>query len=401
MAYRTCRLIPGLIALFACTSPAADRQHGAAVDSAGIQVVTGVPHDSAYVHEAAVLTIGADEGGPEYAFTEIALAARVPTGNVLVADARDLSLRWYSATGQFLFSAGRPGEGPGEFRRIAQVALTPGGGVAVFDSRLQRVTWFSPEGEYLADVAVELPNARMIGADADTGVVFLSYRETPSELSSAGTLVRSPVDVVDSRSGTLTRISRVAEHEQIVVLFTTSAGSAGRVSYDVPLSAPVLAGAMSTGFVIADAPNNQLVYRARDGRVLKIARVAGFTPRSITVAERNGYVYQVVTSLNTSDQDRTRAAERAARERLAMLDSDRRLPAMDRLIVAEKDEVWVRDYNPGAAERWRHYDSHGNLVGVVVFPKDFSLTSVSEMGFAGFALNPLGVPIVQVFGRLR
>jgi hypothetical protein len=398
----TCRiplLIAASTALFACTQTTADSP-SAVTDSAGIRIVTGATHGSARVQEPPVLTIGTDDHGPEYLFTEIVLAARLPTDHVVVADSRELSLRWYSAAGEFLFSAGREGEGPGEFRRITHVTVTPGGGVAVFDSGLNRVSWFSPEGAYLASSAVDVPNARMIGADS-TGAVFLTFHEAPSEPTSAGTLVRSPVDIVDSRSGTLTRSSSVAEHEQIVVLFTTSAGSRGRVSYDVPLSAPVMAGLTSTGYVIADATTNQLVYRARDGRVLQIARVADWTPRSISGGDRNDYVNRVVSSLNVSDPERNRAAERAARERLSMLGSDRRLPAMDHLIVGEDDEVWVRDYAPGASERWRHYDSAANLVAVVEFPEGFVLTGVSGSSLTGYTLSTLGVPTVQVYDRSR
>lgn len=399
----TCRMtlmIAAATALFACAPTTGDRPD-AVTDSAGIRIVTGAKHNSARVQEPPMLTIGTDDDGPEYLFTEIALAARLPTGHVVVADSRELSLRWYSAAGEFLFSAGRQGDGPGEFRRITRVTVTPGGGVAVFDSGLSRVSWFSPEGAYLATVTVDVPNARMIGADPDTGAVFLGFREAPSQPTPAGTLVRSPVDIVDSRSGTLTRVPGVAEHEQIVVLFTTSAGSQGRVSYDVPLSAPVMAGATSTGYVIADASTNQLVYRARDGRVLQIARVADWTPRSISGGDRNDYVNRVVASLNASDPGQIRAAERAARERLSMLDSDRRLPAMDHLIVGENDEVWVRDYAPGASERWRSYDASANLVGVVEFPEGFVLTGVSSSSLTGYRLSSLGVPAVHVYERSR
>src|SRR5688572_10255310 len=94
-------------------------------DSAGITIIDNASPlwtDSAAawrMDETPSLEIGVVEGAPEYQFSGIRRALRLPNGEFLIADGGSRELRFYDAGGNHLRSSGRAGEGPGEFRVIS------------------------------------------------------------------------------------------------------------------------------------------------------------------------------------------------------------------------------------------------------------------------------------------
>ena len=63
-------------------------------------------------------------------------------------------LLWLGQTGDVLATWGRPGDGPGEFRRVERIGLMAGR-VRVFDTALRRVTWFTTDGSVVGTKAFE------------------------------------------------------------------------------------------------------------------------------------------------------------------------------------------------------------------------------------------------------
>lgn len=68
-----------------------------------------------------------------------------PAGGFLVTDTREAQVRRYGSEGQLLWSAGRRGEGPGEYRTPSTVARLPDGRVLVGD-RSGRITYLDSAG---------------------------------------------------------------------------------------------------------------------------------------------------------------------------------------------------------------------------------------------------------------
>ena len=66
-------------------------------------------------------------------------------GDVLVADRDAPTLRMFDKTGRLLWTVGRPGAGPGEYRYTIRAALGPNGSVHVVDMHLRRLTRLAPD----------------------------------------------------------------------------------------------------------------------------------------------------------------------------------------------------------------------------------------------------------------
>ena len=74
---------------------------------------------------------------------------RTGDGRIVLANRGTYELRWYDVEGRFLWSAGRRGEGPGEFRWLTWATLFEGDSVLAYDSQLRRASIFSPAGEFV------------------------------------------------------------------------------------------------------------------------------------------------------------------------------------------------------------------------------------------------------------
>ncbi len=85
-------------------------------------------------------------GGPFHHPTDVALSA---SGDIYVSDGyRNCQVHKYSADGEFLFSWGEPGDGPGQFRLVHSVWEAKGR-VYVADRENHRIQIFTPQEEFL------------------------------------------------------------------------------------------------------------------------------------------------------------------------------------------------------------------------------------------------------------
>ena len=95
-------------------------------------------------------------GGPgapaRHEFQRIDGARRLPDGRIVVADGGTGTIRMFGADGSLLWSAGRAGDGPGEYRLIEDVGVGPGDSIWVFDFGLRRFTILTFDGEAVRTV---------------------------------------------------------------------------------------------------------------------------------------------------------------------------------------------------------------------------------------------------------
>lgn len=95
------------------------------------------------------LRIGSADGPVETQFGSVSGIALDGDGAVYVADGRNYEVRKFDHTGQFMFSFGGQGSGPGEFSKIDGLAVLTDSRVAVVDGTGNRLSLFdSSTGEY-------------------------------------------------------------------------------------------------------------------------------------------------------------------------------------------------------------------------------------------------------------
>ena len=149
-----------LLTSAACdTAPAP--MHTIHTDSAGIPIaISAAPHwgpgDGWTVDAEPLVEIGTVSGAPEYQFSEVVAAVRLSDGDIVVADRGASELRSYDATGAFQWSAGRSGEGPGEFESLDFLGATAGDSLVTYDERLLRAQMFDSDGVLRRTIRVAL-----------------------------------------------------------------------------------------------------------------------------------------------------------------------------------------------------------------------------------------------------
>ena len=153
-----------LLAITACKPDSApDITHTLHTDSAGIPIATAVtplwgPGEGWTVDPEPVVEIGTVMGDREYEFAKVVAAVRLSNGDIVVADYGASELRRYDAEGVFMWSAGREGEGPGEFESLDFVGAMPGDSLVTYDWVLMRIQVFDPDGRLVRTLRAELPS---------------------------------------------------------------------------------------------------------------------------------------------------------------------------------------------------------------------------------------------------
>jgi hypothetical protein len=93
------------------------------------------------------LRIGEAEGDPSYLFGRVAGVEVDDEGTIYVLDGQAREVKVYDASGTFLRSFGRPGEGPGELTGPQALFWGPEGHLWVHDPRAARFTAFTTDGD--------------------------------------------------------------------------------------------------------------------------------------------------------------------------------------------------------------------------------------------------------------
>lgn len=86
-----------------------------------------------HLSEQPIQKIGEVEGDSDKVLGTVAGAVRLQSGVLVVADGVNLNVRFYSPSGNLLRTAGRRGDGPGEFRTILSIRRCHGDQVYVYD----------------------------------------------------------------------------------------------------------------------------------------------------------------------------------------------------------------------------------------------------------------------------
>jgi hypothetical protein len=140
--------------------------------------VTLVPVDS----------IGQEMGDSNYVFGMINTADFTSDGNLVVGDLLRMKILMYSPEGEFLYSGGSQGEGPGQFGSPTGMFPTPDGGVAVSDRNGSKIIFYDSCLHLKRELGGFLPNPPNQLALLDDGAVvgtMLSFNRAGGDIANA------------------------------------------------------------------------------------------------------------------------------------------------------------------------------------------------------------------------
>lgn len=362
-------LAAGVVCCLGCATPDAG-ERVTLRDSAGVKIVeNSAPAwgDSAewLVSPAPLLEIGAPGAPSDQEFQRVDGARRLPDGRIVVADGGAGTVHMFSPEGTLLWSAGRPGDGPGEYRLIESLGVGPGDSIWVFDFGLRRFTILTFGGETVRTVSLggELSAVGALGRLPDGRFVV---REFWSGAAGGGALRsglrRDPAAIaLLAPDGTLADTTALVRGREVFLR-----SEDGRAVMSAPLFARTAVAAVRGGRVIAgDQERFELqVYDTR-GTLERSIRILGL---DLSIATSD------IDRLIEEETARRPASERAGLRRdLESMDVPPTRPAFGDILVDEDGSIWAAEYVrwPRVPRAWTVVDPEGHWLGTIPMPDRF------------------------------
>lgn len=395
--------------------PAA-RAYGQAVrDSAGVRIVENarplLPAARSWrVDPRPEVDIGGNEataGDTLYEFVRVNGAVRLSDGRIVVAVDGSLTLRFYDARGRFVRSAGRDGDGPGEFRQLMGLHALRGDTLFVTD--LGEVEYYTGDGRFARRGASRATNDQGYvwpGAVFDDGsYVGLDWNDTRAV--PAGRQVRSlPLVRVSADGQRHDTIATLPAMEQVF----DGRGPFGRQVVFAP-AASVAAGRdrFYHGFPI----RYEITVFDRNGSVLSVIRRAA-TRQRVTEAEREAYRSHTLQAA-LSDPYHPTTRERAERS-IAQTVFAEEYPFFADLLADRTGHLWVKHYDyrdrfmiPGRSStrtiavptRWDVFDPRGAWLCTVELPARFTPFEIGADYVVGLARDTDDIEQVHLYRLLK
>ncbi len=365
-------------------------------DSAGIEIVESRASSDASttwrVDEVPLLEIGLEDGPPEYQFSGVEGALRLPDGHVVVADAGSREIRFFDADGRFLSASGRRGDAPGEYREIIGLGYGPGDSIWIFDYGKRRFTVLTADGEVARTLTLDptLANVAAVGRLEDGSFVVREFWSAGGRGAAAIRLGlgRDPAAVARyARDGArMDTIGLFLGRE--VYIYTED----GRGVMSTPLFAHITSAAVHADDVfIGDQKKFEVGVYTADGTLRRIIRLADVDLR-VTRDDIERAIEQRLASVPEEQRVGMRA-------QLDAMDVPATRPAYGCLLVDSQGALWVGDYAPYPEDPviWRVFDTRGRFVTTVQMPERSRVFDVGADWILGVVRDDFDVERIHLY----
>jgi len=386
------------LALAACGNQAAGPGF-TTTDSAGVTIVDNLT--PSWTEAAAwqvtadpLLDLGGDEAGRAATeFDNVSGVILLPDGGVVTADGSSV-VRAFNADGSVRWQAGRPGDGPGEFRLIASIGNGPADSIWVYDFSNRRFTILSADGTVVRTVAfnAQLSSPMGIARLADGEFVLRELWGSPPKTAPTTGMTRDPAAVVrlPADGGPVDTVAVYPGREVWVSVEN------GRGVMNTPLFSRNSEVAASGSRIVAgdQAAFAIDVFDAGSGRRRSI-RLEGLD-LMVRPAAVQSAINEAVEEVSAADQP----GRRSFLEHVPVPDQQ---PAFGGILLALTGEIWVSEYVPPPRRpaNWYVFDSDGRWLGRVAVPEQFVPADVSADRVAGVWRDELDVEHIRVYPLVR
>lgn len=358
------------VLLAACgDSPARTTTATVVRDSAGVAIVEN-PAEAAdslgwRIASRPELDVGGGATPSNQLFQALA-ATRLSDGRVVVANSGTHELRFYGPDGRHLLSAGRQGDGPGEFRHLGWVGRLAGDTLAAWDDVQGRLSVFDPRGRFArAFTPRDLPGVfpRLHGAFADGSLVLATGMDL-ARLPAAGQVWRdSALFVRVGHAGErLGDLGRFPGTEQFAAL--PPGGRGNFIVNTRPFARRTVTAVRGDRLYVGTGHRYEVAVYDASGKLEGVIRKEH---RSLPVTSKDREDYQA--SLVNLGGEQARRDEERMRESAPYPDV---MPPYTGLRVDPDGYVWVeeavRPGERGAGVPWSVFDPEGRLLGSLRIP---------------------------------
>ncbi len=341
--------------------------------------------------------IGVSTGAEEYQLYRVANALRLKNGYVVVANAGTSELRIYDSGGHHLLSFGSPGDGPGQFRGVAWITVAGQDSLLTWDPSSARLSFFGLDGKFLGSSTVSAPNGQIpaiLGAWEDR-LLLGKLRSTTTEFSEG--LVRDtvPYVAIDFSGDILYTLGEYEDREYYSRV--SAAGPRVRTAgVTVPFARNGRTAVAPDGYYFGTGQSYEITYFSRKGDPRRVIR-RFVQNRPVTDDIKRQWVQQFVGQSSTGDirdmQDRM----------LESVPFPETLPAYRDLLTDDEGNLWVRDYTVSGDEAvaWHVFNTSGEWMGGVRFPRGFEPTSIGHEYVLGILRDELEIEHVQMYDLVK
>ncbi|WP_419940645.1 hypothetical protein [Candidatus Palauibacter sp.] len=390
---------------------------GTEYDSAGVKVVTN-PRVGVWTRGTAWrverdLTIGTETGMPEYQFGRVVDVEVRPDGRIYALDQMSARVRVFNSRGEYLFSFGGLGEGPGELSNheplgALAVLADSAGDLLVVDRVSNRLNRFTGDGEFLGYVDLGVQSGRVepiVSAVLPNGdhLVHRVVRDTWNGILRVGSRDGRILDTLlafslQPRAWGLAQRNAQGRTEALMHSPLWAILPDGRV----------VAGRSDQSSFQVWGPNKRLemvVRRHEENPVLSESGQERYLDRLMEIWE---------TMFKDEGESEEWVEEQIGRGREVYIPPER-LPAVTGFAWGPEGTIWVRAARPVELMTWhvlyarppvrefwsRNWDvfsADGRLLGTVVLPPRFTLLRIRGLYIYGVEEDDLGVQRVV---RLR
>jgi hypothetical protein len=371
-------------------------------DSAGVRIVESLDPQWGEVPAWDIGTepmtvIGVAEGREAHQLYRIAGATRLSDGTVVVANAGTHELRAFSESGEHRWSAGRQGEGPGEFQSLTWMHRIEGDSLLSFDQRLDRLTIYDGSGNLVRSFKVGGSND--VGAfprlPLHGGRLFASARTLfqASQLES-GVRRDSAQGLMFSMTGEL--LDTVGVFPGTDTYLETDGRSITVVEY--PFGRSTYYAASGSQLYVGDNAAYEIRTYSPRGVLERVIRRRG-VEKAITGTLLKDRIEEILEGIE-SDGYRRRVEQ--IYDDLPTREG--RLPAYSEIAADTDGYLWVREYpEPGElGNAWDVFGPGGRWLGSVQMPADLDVLEIGIGYVLGVWESELGVEQIRlypVFGR--
>ncbi len=387
----------GVTVTIACDS-STDRMGFVARDSATVMILDHPTLDTTRASQLVFpaspsVRIGVVDGEAAYQLFRVGHAYRRADGTIVVTNSGTAEVRAYDDQGQWQWSSGRHGGGPGEFMFLAWAQPYRGDSIVAFDGSSGRVSVLSPRGVYVRSFQPkapgDYPRATVLGSFAD-GSVLASYGVRPVAASDS-TRAERPMQqygIFDAEGGFVRAVGDFVADEQ----FVWADGS--RVSVGgVPFGRVTATTVLDTLFVVGD--NTAFEARAYDqrGSLKQILRVGlDRQPLGREVADRHR-----AAALEEIPESPFRPVQERA---LQATPYPSHYPYYGDVVVSRSRRAYWIQSAPQFGEvsdRWLVFEHDGAYRGWYAIPRPVRLTDAGDRFVVGIATDQMGVQYVEVY----
>ena len=378
-------------------------------DSAGVAIVESVGQ-GAWTEENGLRIVGEPTvrlGGPrtkEFSFDQVADALVIADSLFIVANRGSGELVFFDSGGDWRYTVGRIGGGPGEFSRLRAIEILPEGHLVAFDSGHRRISVFEVTGELVRTMPL---------AGALRGGVAMAI----GWLESGTFVARTMEPGVDAMPdlGQWRRMDSMAEvlvldenglpfgdpirvpGDQTLSMLTAREGDEYRfISLPNPFLRSFVGAAKGLRVAFGQTTRDEIRILNSDGKMVRVIRRVRRKPE-LTAGMIDQWIDFRVARLSNG------VAKRRRQQQYESMPFPSTLPAFRSVLLDEDGaRLWVEEFEldaitSGGETRWSVYAEDGRLLGEVRMPVGFRPLRIGKDYVLGLWRDELDVEYVQLY----